>query len=68
MRRLYSLFEVDEVNGRKRYTRISPTALTKPVAVRHFQNALLAPYTSAKPMKVRELRPVKDLTPTWGGK
>ncbi len=57
--RLYGLFEVIKKDGKKEYKRLLPeSAYPKKVAVRVFQNALLAPYFGGAE-HLRELRPVK---------
>ena len=54
--RLYSLFSVETLaNGRKRYHRLSDTALPLDGARRWFQNSLLRVGLGGR---VRELRPV----------
>jgi hypothetical protein len=63
-RRLYSLFSVSEVKGRKRYMRLSDLAMPKDKAVVFWQNALLSLGLGGQ---MRELRPVSSpsLVKAW---
>ena len=64
--RLYGLYRVVTLpNGRKRYTRETGLAFPKAVAVRVFQNALLAGAFSGQ---IRELRPINRGMFCQGGK